>query len=529
MHAELLSGLTAEAARRVVGKTIATVLCRPGHGLALLFSGSRDLALDVAPGPPRPRFAATSLRLRAVSGPHDPVVGQLRPALLGRTVRRLRLLDGERIVRVDIGDDLRLILEVLGGGSNLFWTDADGRIAGRLRKAGRPGGGLGPGRIWQPPTSASGQARPAGRWVGVADDVASRPGLGGGRVGARPEDREPDEVRVRLHGPEEDDAAFWPFSSLGDAFLRREFLLERHEARRDRRLRLASRLKAAAGRLNRLARAVEREQQASRSAPRLRHEAEAILAGLRVARRDGDRLIVPDPYDVSGALLTVSIDPAASDAENARRRFRRAARMERCRVAAANKRRDVESKQKQIAELDLSFQEAQDDADLDRIADDLERLVPVRRTSPRPSRRQDRRPRRGKRTLDPRERRIRRYPLADGWEILVGADGRVNDYLTFKIARPHDFWLHAADYPGAHVVVPNAARRAELPEGILRRAAAIAAHFSKAPAGVDAVVRWTQVKHVRKGRGLPAGAVLLPSSPTVRVRAEPPARRDGAT
>ena len=39
----------------------------------------------------------------------------------------------------------------------------------------------------------------------------------------------------------------------------------------------------------------------------------------------------------------------------------------------------------------------------------------------------------------------RRYLSSDGYEILVGRAARDNDQLTFRVARPHDLWLHAGD------------------------------------------------------------------------------------
>ena len=45
--------------------------------------------------------------------------------------------------------------------------------------------------------------------------------------------------------------------------------------------------------------------------------------------------------------------------------------------------------------------------------------------------------------------------MVDGREILVGRSSRENDELTFQMAAPDDFWLHAGDYSGSHVVVRN--------------------------------------------------------------------------
>src|SRR5262249_11871755 len=110
--------------------------------------------------------------------------------------------------------------------------------------------------------------------------------------------------------------------------------------------------------------------------------------------------------------------------------------------------------------------------DLDHLRDRMARLGLVH--APRPSR--------GRTAPRPKEEptRVRRYLSPDGWTILVGKSGAENDTLTFRVAAPTDFWLHAADRPGAHVVVRNPRRLKTLPERSLRAAAEIAAYHSGA-------------------------------------------------
>src|SRR5439155_739870 len=74
---------------------------------------------------------------------------------------------------------------------------------------------------------------------------------------------------------------------------------------------------------------------------------------------------------------------------------------------------------------------------------------------------------------------VRRYVSSDGFEILVGRTSRDNDHLTFKVARPNDLWLHAADYGGSHVVVRNSTRK-DVPHRPIIEAAQLAAQFSQA-------------------------------------------------
>ena len=74
---------------------------------------------------------------------------------------------------------------------------------------------------------------------------------------------------------------------------------------------------------------------------------------------------------------------------------------------------------------------------------------------------------------------FRTFHAGNGARILVGRGASQNDVLTFQVARPHDLWLHAKGYAGAHVIVPLA-KNHTCPGDLLAEAAHLAAHFSEA-------------------------------------------------
>ena len=110
----------------------------------------------------------------------------------------------------------------------------------------------------------------------------------------------------------------------------------------------------------------------------------------------------------------------------------------------------------------------------------------------------------------------RRFVSSDGFEILVGKKAKDNDYLTFRIARSLDLWLHAADYPGSHVVVRGQNKK-EVPNRTLVEAAELAAFYSDAREQPKAAVNYTQKKFVNKPRRAAAGLVSLASFRTILV------------
>ena len=108
----------------------------------------------------------------------------------------------------------------------------------------------------------------------------------------------------------------------------------------------------------------------------------------------------------------------------------------------------------------------------------------------------------------PRQKRFRSV-IVDGREILVGRSSRENDELTFQMATPDDFWLHAGDYSGSHVVIRNPEREKDPPENVLTKAAQLAAYFSQARNSSKVEVHYTRRKHVSKPRKAKPGLVRL--------------------
>lgn len=108
----------------------------------------------------------------------------------------------------------------------------------------------------------------------------------------------------------------------------------------------------------------------------------------------------------------------------------------------------------------------------------------------------------------------------DGLAILVGRNSRQNDQVTFRLANSHDLWFHARGVPGAHVIVRSGGQ--ELPPATLRRAAELAGHFSRLRDEADAVVVYTERRHVRRVRGAAPGLVTYRHEGTLRVTPKGP-------
>ena len=228
-----------------------------------------------------------------------------------------------------------------------------------------------------------------------------------------------------------------------------------------------------------------------------------LLANLATARRSGGKVLVTDFYDENLPNIEIEIDENQSITEAAEKFFRRytkarnaqeeiSKRLEVLQTEILNLNAQNEKLQQAIIEKDTEF--------LDKFSG-KEIAVKSGRTKER---------------NQENFSGARSYISSDGFEILVGRGAKDNDFLTFRMAKSQDLWLHAADYPGSHVIVKNPNRK-EIPQKTLIEAAQLAAFFSQAKTEAKAAVHYTQKKFVFKPKGAAPGLVNLSSFKTILV------------
>ncbi len=113
--------------------------------------------------------------------------------------------------------------------------------------------------------------------------------------------------------------------------------------------------------------------------------------------------------------------------------------------------------------------------------------------------------------------RILEHELLGGWRVLAGKTDADNDYLSLKVAKPNDYWFHVRGMPGSHVILQTGPQGAP-DRATLKKAAAVAAWYSKARHGGVVPVSCTQARYVTKPRGAKPGLVHIRKEITLKVR-----------
>ena len=229
-----------------------------------------------------------------------------------------------------------------------------------------------------------------------------------------------------------------------------------------------------------------------------------LLANVHNATREGDQIFVTDYFDDDVPVIAIEGDrhrPLNEIAEGYFRRYTKA----RNGLAVIGKRiaeTEVElaDANQKLAQIDAAIV-AGDAAFITSVIEPPRKVVEKSR----------------KKKKDVEFKGARRFVSTDGFEILVGKKAKDNDFLTFRVAKSLDTWLHAADFPGSHVVIRNPNRK-ELPQSTLLEAAQLAAFYSNARKLDKAAVNYTQKKFVNKPKRSAPGLVSLASFRTVLVK-----------
>jgi predicted ribosome quality control (RQC) complex YloA/Tae2 family protein len=226
---------------------------------------------------------------------------------------------------------------------------------------------------------------------------------------------------------------------------------------------------------------------------------------------------VPDP-DRDGATLRFELDPARPVIHQAQSLYDKARRLDAGRTIAERRHAEASAAVRSLTEIEARLQAltpttAASDEVLAGIHTDLQQLGALPKPKVAPAAKQ-------RAPAIPRAENYRRFVSAEGYQILVGRDNEQNDRLTLRTANGNDLWLHVGGgRAGSHVVIRLPKQKTASLETLLD-AAALAVHFSKARGEARIDVVYTHKKHVRKPKGLPAGAVVPSQTKTITVRAD---------
>jgi predicted ribosome quality control (RQC) complex YloA/Tae2 family protein len=242
-------------------------------------------------------------------------------------------------------------------------------------------------------------------------------------------------------------------------------------------------------------RALETERDDAQARDRLREAGELLYAHVADVPARATSFVPP-----SAPHVTIPLDPELDAKGNAAaifKRYRKAV----AKLDHVGRRLDaLDAELAFVREIAWELERAEPET-LDDVAEAASRLERKKAAAPKAA---------------PTKRKPLDVRIADDARIYVGRSPKGNADLTFRLARPDDFWFHARETPGAHVVLHiDTAREPAAAE--LERAAELAAFHSKARASDKVAVDYTERKYVRRQQNAPPGLVWYTNARTLVV------------
>lgn len=109
---------------------------------------------------------------------------------------------------------------------------------------------------------------------------------------------------------------------------------------------------------------------------------------------------------------------------------------------------------------------------------------------------------------------VLQFRTPDGMRVLCGKNNLQNEHITHRLAEKQDYWFHAKNVPGSHVLLVTEGK--EPTDLDFTTAAEIAAAYSKAE-GDHIAVDYVLAKHVKKPAGAKPGFVIYHTNWTAYV------------
>ncbi len=216
---------------------------------------------------------------------------------------------------------------------------------------------------------------------------------------------------------------------------------------------------------------------------KLRIAGEVLLANLHEVSRGMNKITLLNFY--SNENMEINLNPLLTPTENANKYF---SKYQKAKKAINHVKKQIGLTRLEIEYFELLTQQISQAThkDVDEIRQELEESNYLKKKY-------------RKRVKKPN---FLTYLSNNGTEILVGKNNKQNVYLTHKLAKKNDIWMHTKGIPGSHVIIKD-----DNPdENTLRTAAILAAYHSKAKTSSSVPVDYTFIRYIKKiGRcGMPS-------------------------
>ena len=235
-----------------------------------------------------------------------------------------------------------------------------------------------------------------------------------------------------------------------------------------------------------------------------------ITANMYMLKRGDKFAELPDYNSMNsdGSFRTtrIELDERLSPAANAQRYYKKYAKSKTAKIELT---KQLEISKNEIAYINSvldAIDKAESPTDLAEIRDELYRAGYASKMKSYSARKQT-------------TPTVMKFTTTNGYTVLCGKNNIQNEYITFKLGSKEDYWFHAKNAPGSHVVMLTGGN--EPPAEDFNDALSIAAYHSKAYGGGSVEVDYTLIRHVKKPPSAKPGFVIYHTNWSATVTPEP--------
>ena len=226
-------------------------------------------------------------------------------------------------------------------------------------------------------------------------------------------------------------------------------------------------------------------------------QGELLMANLYLFEKGMKEVTVTNYYSETGEQITIPLSERKTPVENAQSYY---SRYNKAKNALIMVKEQIEKTESEIQYFEMLMAQVNQasPADIEEIREELAEQGYLRMRASKKK----------KKTTKPSPES---FVSSTGIDISVGKNNKQNDFLTFKLAKKSDIWLHTKDIPGSHVVIHSN----EPDETTLLEAATLSAYFSKARDSSSVPVDYTEIRQVKKPNGAKPGFVIYFEQKTI--------------
>ncbi len=432
-------------------------------------------------------------------------------------------------------ENYRLIVELTGKNSNVFFVDENGKIIFRAKEAQTSAREIETGKIYQPPPLDKkpfeevkfGKITPEGVEKKLYKYVAGLSPLNCKEIAFYMKQgmtlKEAYEQFIEKHKNSQEAFVYFKngkpkilttfkydslaelkfksfdgklsFINVWDFFTRENQKIETLEKTRKELLKAVERKIASIE--NRL-KQIENPEKLLEEARKLQREGELLKYNLHLITPGKETVKVTD-FE-TGATVTIKIDPSKTPQDNLKTIFKKAKRLK---SRAEHEKEEKEKLKRELLWLKAVKDKITENENIEILTEIKETIFPERKHKKKKE----------------KTKPFREILLPSGKTLLIGKNSMENEILSLKVANPWDLWFHTKEIPGSHVILRL--EKNEIPdEEDIETAASAAVFYSKGRESGKVKVDFTRAENLKKPPGTPTGFVIYKNEKTILTTSE---------